>query len=183
MANLLVKDGADVTKYISAGGAGSDADPFVLVRSAPTRGKNVPVVLTVTNGVYSIGDVVGGLLTFANAVRVSGGKSKIVSVTLGGVAALGYNLWFLNADINTPALDNAVFTLVVADMVKSLGVVPIVAADYKPAASAFNVGTIKNVGLQVTAVATTLYAYLVATEVTSPGTTRLDLNVGFEYMD
>lgn len=185
MANLLIKDGADATKYLKSTGAGSDVDPYILERyvSSVTQGISVPVVLTVTNGAYTIGDVVGGLITFANAVRVSGGKSIVNSVKLSGVNALAYNLFFFNADLATPAADNAAFTTVVADNPKFLGHVPIVAGDYKAAASAFNYATVKNVGLQVQASATTIYAYLVAIAVTSPGTTRLDLTVDFNYLD
>lgn len=183
MTSLLVKDSTDTTQYIGAEGAGTIGDPFILKRAGTTRGINIPVALTVTSGVYTIGDVVGGLITLAGATRVSGGRSKVTSVTLNGVAALAYNLVFLNADIATPAADNAPFTLVAGDMTKVLGHVPIVAGDYKAAASAFNMGCVKNVGLQVSATATTLYAYLIATATTTPGTTSLRLSVGLEYLD
>jgi hypothetical protein len=145
-------------------------------------GACVSIVLAVTNGAYTIGDVVGGLLTFAAATRVAAGKSIVQSVKLAGVAAIPYELWFFNADIATPAADNAPFTLVVADMPKILGIVPIGAADYYAAASAFNAASVVS-GIQVKAAATTIYAYLKATAVTSPGTTQLDLTVAFKYVD
>jgi len=138
--------------------------------------------LTVTNGAYTIGDVVGGLITFTSAVRETGGVALVRSIKLAGVAAIPYNLWFLTADIATPAADNAAFTIVVADEPKVLGVVPITATDYIVAGpSAFYVATVRNIGLQVQAAttATSIYAYLVATAVTSPGTTTIYLTVDF----
>ena len=147
--------------------------------------ESIKVTLTVTNGAYSISDVVGGLITFGNAVRVSGGKSVINSVKLAGVSALAYELWLLNADIATPAEDNAAFTIVVADEPKVLGIIPIAATDYYAAQSAFNVANPRQVGLQVQAApgTTTIYAYLKATATTTPGTTTLYLTVDFEYLD
>jgi hypothetical protein len=138
--------------------------------------------LTVTNGVYTIADVVGGLITFPYAVRENGGAAYIRSVKLAGVVAIAYNLWFLNADIVTPAADNAAFTIVVADELKFLGQVPIAIADYVAAQSAFNVATVRNVGLIVQAAAGTrsIYAYMVAPAVTSPATTTIYLTVDFE---
>jgi hypothetical protein len=161
---------------------GNDATLAPRVRGT---GISVPVVLTVTNGAYSIGDVVGGLITLGGAVSGNGKRSIINSLKLGGVVAIAYELWFMNADITTPAADNAAFTLVVGDMVKQLGVVPISTGDYCAAASAFNQATLRGVGLEVQAGAatTSLYAYLKATAVTSPGTTRLDLIVDFEFID
>jgi hypothetical protein len=144
--------------------------------------KSVKTTLTVTNGAYTIADVVGGLITLPYAVRENGGAAYVRSIKLGGVVAIAYNLWFLNANIATPAADNAAFTIVAADENKYLGHVPIAAADYVAAQSAFNVATVRNVNLMVQAAAATksIYAYLVATAVTSPGTTTLYLTVDFE---
>lgn len=143
---------------------------------------SVQVALTVTNGAYTIGDVVGGLVTFSNAVREKGGCALISSLKFSAVGAIPYNVWFLNADIATPALDNAAFTIVVADQPKVLGVVPIAAADYIVAGpSAFYTATVRNVCLAVKAAATvqSIYAYVVATAVTSPGTAAAYITVDF----
>ena len=143
---------------------------------------SIKVTLTVTNGAYTIGDSVGGLLTFSNAVREVGGVALVHSLKLGGVVAIPYNLWFLNANLATNAPDLDPFTFVVADQPKVLGVVPIVATDYIVAGpSAFYTATVRNIGLQIQAAAATqdIYAYLVATAVTAPGTTVLDLTVDF----
>ena len=150
-------------------------------------GESVTATITTTSatGTYAVADVVGGLLTFANAVRTNGGHSIVNSVKLCGVSAIPYELWFFNADIATPAADNAVFALAAADGLKFLGVVPIAAGDYNVAQTAFNNATIKGCGLQVksTAATTTIYAYLKALAVTAPGTTTIYLTVDFEYVD
>jgi hypothetical protein len=91
----------------------------------------------------------------------------------------------MSADIATPAADNAAFTLVAADEALIRGIVPIAAADYCAAASAFNSACVRGVGLEVQAGAatTSVYAYLKATAVTSPGTTTLYLRVSGEMID
>lgn len=158
-----------------------------VTNTVPTKGSGLSVTatLTVTNGAYTVADVAGGLITFANAVSANGKHCILNSVKLAGVVAIPYELWFFNADIATPAADNAAFTLVVADTLKCLGVVPISSADYNSAQSAFNVATVRGVGLQMkaAAAATSLYAYLKATAVTSPGTSTVYLTCEFEYLD
>ena len=147
--------------------------------------ESIQVTLTVTNGAYSIADVVGGLITLPNMAGNKGRGAVINSIKLAGVVAIPYELWFFNADIATPAADNAAFTIVAADEAKILGVISIMAADYYAAQSAFNVACLRQVGLAVQAAAgsTTIYAYLKATAATSPGTTELHLTVDFEYLD
>jgi hypothetical protein len=169
-----------VTAITNALPAGTNA-----IGTVRGSGLSVTATLAVTNGAYSIADVVGGLITFANAVSANGKHAVINSIVLSGVAAIPYELWLFNADIATPAADNAAFTLVVADTLKCLGVIRITAGDYCAAQSAFNVATLAGVGKQVKAAAanTSIYAYLKATAVTSPGTTTLYLTVDFEYLD
>lgn len=147
------------------------------------NGFSISVTLTVTNGVYTIADVVGGLITFAGVVSAAGKNSIINSVILSGVAALAYELWFFASDIATPALDNAAFTLIAADVAMSKGVIPIAVGDYFAPVSAFNVATLRGIGLQFTCPATSLYAYLKAVAVTSPGTTTLTLTIQGEFID
>jgi len=147
-------------------------------------GKSVQVTLTVTNGAYSIGDVVGGLITLPKESK-RGEKSTIInSIVLAGVVAIPYELWLFSANIATPAADNAALALVAADLSKVLGVIPIGTADYYAAQSAHNVATVRQVGKEVQADSGTnnIYAYLKATAVTSPGTTTLILTVDFEYL-
>ena len=143
----------------------------------------IPVTLTVTNGAYTIADAVGGLITFAGACSAAGKAAIINTVILSGVAAIAYELWLFAADIATPAADNAAFTLVAADAAQCKGVIPISTADYCAAQSAFNVATVRGVGLQYSCTATTLYGYLKATAVTSPGTDTLTLSIKGEFID
>jgi hypothetical protein len=137
----------------------------------------------VTNGAYSIGDVVGGLITFANAASAAGKRSVIHTITLSGVAAIPYELWFFASDIATPAADNAAFALVAADAAMCKGWIPIVVTDYATAQTAFSVATLRSVGFEFTCTATTLYAYLKATTVTSPGTATLTLTIKGDFID
>ena len=143
---------------------------------------SVKTTLTVTNGGYTVADVVGGLITLPYAVRENGGAAYVRSIKLGGVVAIAYDLWFFNANIATPVADNGAFVVVAADENLYLGHVPIAAADYSAAQSAFNVATVRNVNLMVQAAAGTrsIYAYMKALAVTSPGTTALYLTVDFE---
>ena len=142
---------------------------------------SIQVTMTITAGAYTIGDSVGGLLTFANAVRENGGGALISSIKYSAVTAIAYNLWFLNANLVTNAPDLDPFTLVVADQPKVLGVVPIAAADFQTGVAAFVTATVRNVCLMVKAAAATknIYAYLVATAVTAPGSTAAYLTVDF----
>ena len=141
--------------------------------------------LTVTNGAYSVADVVGGLITFTNAVSANGKHAIINSVKLAGVVAIPYELWFFQSDIATPRADNAVFGLAAGDGAIFLGAIPITAVDYLAAQTSFNNATVRGVGLEIQAGASTtsIYAYLKATATTSPGTTTLYLTVDFEQID
>jgi hypothetical protein len=146
-------------------------------------GFSISVPLTVTNGAYSIADVVGGLISFANALSAAGKRSAIHTITLSGVAALAYELWFFGADIVTPAVDNAEFTLVAADIAQCKGVIPINPEDYHAPKSAFNVATLCGTAFVFSCPTTTLYAYLKAIATTTPGTTTLTITINGEYLD
>jgi hypothetical protein len=185
MTTILEENASGVGVYKSGLGAGSAADPFVQDFHAVQGGIGITVPLAVTSGSYSIGDVVGGLITLPNAVRTAGGKSLLTSISLFGVAALVYELWIMNADIATPAADNAAFALAAADGAKMCAHVPIAAADYKAAQNSFNFASVGNIFkvCQAAVGQTSLYAYLKATATTTPGTTALNLYCGFQYLD
>jgi hypothetical protein len=133
---------------------------------------SISVVLTVTNGAYTIGDVMGGLITFPNAVSANGKHAVLYSVTLFGVVALLPELWLFNADIATPAVDNAVFNLAAADGAKYLGSYPLASGDSLAPANSFSAVT-AHPQLMVKAGAAT----------TSPGTTTMNLVADFLYVD
>ena len=81
------------------------------------KGTTISQTPTVTAGAYAANDAVGGLLTFANAVRNSGGggivKSLIILDDAGQDAAL--ELW-LFSETFTAIADNAAFDISQADL-------------------------------------------------------------------
>ena len=81
------------------------------------KGTTISQTPTVTAGAYAANDAVGGLLTFANAVRNSGGggivKSMIILDDAGQDAAL--ELW-LFSETFTAIADNAAFDISQADL-------------------------------------------------------------------
>lgn len=139
----------------------------------------VPVTLTVTDDVYTIGMSAGGRITFANAVSANGKSSKVKSLTLCGCdSPLEYQLVFYGGE----AWNDHEF-LVQPTYIGFCGSIPIAAADYVQEISGLYMATIRDIGLQVQSAATTIYGILIAKEVTSPGTTSLYIAVDFEYVD
>jgi hypothetical protein len=144
--------------------------------------------LTVTNGAYTAADVVGGVITLGGATESHGECCSVInSVKLAGVVAIPYHLWFMSADVIAGTVaDNGAFAIAAADEANYLGHVVIAAADYTAAQSAFNVATVKAIGLQVSSInglRGTIYAYLVADAATSPGTATIVLTVDVEFLN
>jgi len=81
------------------------------------EGINVSVSPTVTAGAYSAGDVVGGLLTFANASRVAGEGGVIKNIMIIDDAGQDaeMELWLFEATVSGIA-DNAAFAPPEADL-------------------------------------------------------------------
>lgn len=156
--------------------------------AVPTKGGGLSVTatLTVTNGAYTTQDVVGGLITFANAVSANGKECVLNSLELvGTTSAIAFELWFFNADLATPLADNAAFAIVAADQPKILGIVPISSADfYQAGVGGVYAASVPGIGRQMKAGAatTSLLAYMKHTTTTSPGTTSLFLTCNFEYV-
>ncbi len=123
-------------------------------------GTTISATPTVTAGAYSAGDAVGGVMTFANAVRYNGRSAVLNSVTITdkSKAAAELELWLFSATI-TEAGDNAPFTISDAELATCVGVVPIVAANYFAAADN-EVACVRSVGLEFKCAATTLYGQL-----------------------
>jgi hypothetical protein len=151
----------------------------------PQTGKVVSAAPVVTAGAYSANDAVGGLMTFADAVRRDGGSGIIRSLTLTDltVTANLLRLWLFDAQPAAIA-DNAAFDLADADLVKVVGVIPIIATDYFVATDN-QAACIRNVGLEFSIpVGTTLYGQLMCTETpTYVSTADLTLTMGIEYLD
>lgn len=144
------------------------------------------VNLTVTNGAYSIGDVVGGLITITNAVSANGKSAIIDSIVLAGAtSAIVFELWLLNADLATPNVaDNAQLALVAADVPKMLGVIPIAAANQYQGQNAIFCASVP-VALKVKAGAatTSILAYIKTTATTSPGVTAMTFKISGRWVD
>lgn len=114
----------------------------------------------VTAGIYSAKDVVGQMLTFANAVRQPGGKSKINTLVLTDLAFVAnvLELWLFDRVFASPIADNGVFDIADGELAYCVGVIPIAAADYFQATDD-QVAVVRNVGLEFTlAYGTILYA-------------------------
>lgn len=100
------------------------AVPTVLV---PTGGKvvRISVTPTITAGAYSAGDAVGGLLTFSNAARASGGSIVIEAAVLidydqelAPIELVLFDRTFTNTADNSP------FDPSDADLANVVGVIP-----------------------------------------------------------
>ena len=129
---------------------------IVVVAATPVLGPDVA---------YAAGDAIGTLLSFANAVRVSGGSGLIEAVVVADKAKQSAAMDLLLLDANpggTTITDNAALTVADADLVKCVGVIPITAEDYHALVDN-SVASIRNLGaaFQV-ASGTTLYGVLVA---------------------
>jgi hypothetical protein len=87
-------------------------------------GFDVAVTPTVTNGAYSAGDIMGGLLTFANVARVADEAVVITGVQVVTKAAVLPNLTLIILDADptsTTKTDNAAYSLNAADAFKVVG--------------------------------------------------------------
>lgn len=154
----------------------------------PVKGEGLDfsVNLTVTNGVYTVGDVVGGLITIMNAVSANGKSLLIDSITLSGhTSAIAYELWLLNADLATANVaDNGVFTLAAADVPKMLGVIPVATIDqYQGQNNIFCASVPVGRKVKAGAATTSIYAYIKALAITSPGVTAMTLNINGRWVD
>lgn len=153
------------------------------VVTAVPGGISIAVAPTVTAGAYSAKDAVGGEMTFANAVRVSGGSAVLNSVTIidKSQAAAGLELWLFSATI-TEADDNAAFDISDAELATCVGVVPIATADYFQIADN-EVACVRGVGLQFACAATSLFGQLKCTGTpTYASTSDLTVVLGIEYI-
>jgi len=92
---------------------------------------DITVTPVVTAGAYSAKDVVGGLLTFANAASVYKGAGIIRKIVVRNNAMVA-DLLMVNLFSQAPAViaDNAAYDPTDAEMVYNIGAIPIVAADY-----------------------------------------------------
>ncbi len=101
----------------------------------------ISITPVITTDAYTSGDALGGLLTFANALRAKKqGKPSgyLVSATIidtnNTPTDTPIELWLFSALI-TPTADNAPFDPSDADIAKRLGVIKFAASDYTDAAN------------------------------------------------
>jgi hypothetical protein len=183
--NLLVKSaaGSAVIGQVSIDQTTPGTTNLVVVADQ-TVAITVSVTLTV-GATYATGDFVGTSatpITFANAVRTSGGSATLRSVTISDPAAstaAALELWLFNATVTPPA-DSAAWDLSDADGLKCVGVVPIptTAQFLSSATSVMHVG---NLGLQFHCAATSLFGALVTRgSPTYTGTLQVKLDIEYD---
>lgn len=147
-------------------------------------GISISVTPTITAGAYAAKDAVGGEMTFANAVRLSGGSGIINSVVIvdeGDVKA-GLELWLFHTTV-AEAADNAAMDFTDSELLTCVGVIPISTGDYYSLADN-GVGCVPRVGLQFKCAATSLFGQLKCTGTpTFPSTDGLTVTLMIEYLD
>lgn len=129
---------------------------------------------------YQAKDAIGGIMTFANAARVSGQGGIIESVTLvdKDQELAPIDLVLFSATIAGTVTDNAAFDPTDADFANIIGTIPILSGDYAD----FNdnaVATRGGIGLVYKCAATSLFGALVArTAPTYTGTSDIIVTLG-----
>jgi hypothetical protein len=121
----------------------------------------IDVVPVITAGAYSLGDALGGLLTFPGASRGPGHGGVIESLRVVDRAQQKKPLdLFLFDQSVTVVADNAVFAISDADWDHWIGTIPLVAANYFDGVD--NSGAVVSpVGLPFVTVGANLYGQLV----------------------
>lgn len=119
-------DGADKTRKatVSAGGALSTADAELALGG---RGFSVAVTPTVTSGVYGSGDIMGGLLTFADVAQAIDRPFLLQTAEVNFLSAVtpSLTLHLFNADPTaTTKTDNEFYSLNAADAFKRVCSLP-----------------------------------------------------------
>ena len=117
---------------------------------------------TISTSAYALKDAVGGLMTFANAARASGGSCTIQAVQIIDKAQMFASLDLVLFDVTIAApTDNAVFDPTDAELATCIGVIAIGGGFY----SDFNdnaVAVVNNVGLECLLTGTDIFGVLVA---------------------
>lgn len=121
---------ATFTAGVDAGVTGSGVQGVSGGTPLPVEawGFSVTLTPTVTNGAYSAGDIMGGLLTFANVAQAIDKPFVLQEVQFGFKAAVTPSLLivFLEADpTGTTQTDNAVYSLAAADTFKVVAALPV----------------------------------------------------------
>ena len=144
-------DNFNANANIQVGDADVSTTNPVVIAEIP---KTFTQALTVTAGLYAVGDNVGGKITLTSAARASGTTVRLNSVVLadhdGQEAEM--DITFFNADPSGSTLTNdAATNVVVADAAKVVGTVTISPAHYYDLGDV-SVANIQDIGLLITAV-------------------------------
>lgn len=126
----------------------------------------------VTNGGYSAGDVVGGLLTFAVGGQNDGGNVARLLLRDADGNGAAFTAYIFNAE-PTAIADNEAFALSVADFGKLVGTVDIDASNYLLSNTLADSG---NVAVPYKTADGNLYVYLVGAP-TFTGTDKLNVKL------
>jgi len=91
----------------------------------------ITITPTISTGIYAAGDALGGLLTFANAVRSVGGSGIVTKVVIidRDQERAATDLVLFNQTF-TPTADNAAFDPSDADLANCIGYIDVAATDY-----------------------------------------------------
>lgn len=193
VGGTVAHDGADSGSPIKIGGKGVSALPtavtgddrvnayFNLYGELHTISGGTSITIsqtpTIDTSAHTAGDAVGGKLTFAGAVRKSGGTGIIESVTLTDLTtqAAAIKLVLFNQDFTATTTNNPM-DVGDSDLVNMIGIIPIASADYTTFADNC-AACVRSVGLRFTASgSTSIYGQLV-TSGTPTYTTSSDLKI------
>jgi len=143
-----------------------------------SKNKEIKVIPTITAGIYSAGDAVGGLLTFAAAASVYKGEGDITKLVIVDDAKQDaiLDLWLFDQTF-TAMVDNAAWAPSDADLENCIGVLHIVAADYEDG-SDNSVATLEcDFAFTLVAAGTSLFGQLVSPTSTPTYAATDDLTV------
>ena len=139
----------------------------------------IVVTPAIAAAAFAANDVVGGKLTLAGAVRMVGGKGKITGIKIVDTSKQNANLlvFLFGADLAGIYADNSAEAVTVADWLKWIGTIEILAADYKQMANASLVDLGFEIDVKVVA-GTTLYGLIVTTDTPTYEANALQLTFG-----
>lgn len=132
------------------------------VEPRPTAKRIAATPTVSTSPAYSAKDAIGGLLTFSNAARSSGGSLLVHAVQIEdkGQQMPDLDLVLFDRSIGAPT-DNAVFNPTDTEVGQCVGVIPIIGADWADF-STNSVATRVGLGLELVLNGTDLFGVLVS---------------------
>jgi hypothetical protein len=115
-----------------------------------------------TSPAYSAKDAIGGLLTFSNAARASGGSIHIEAIQIvdKGQQRSDIDVVLFDRTFTAPT-DNSIFAPTDAELLTCVGVIPVLFGDYSDF-STNSIATINMIGLSVVLNGVDLFGALVA---------------------